>query len=399
MISVKKALSIIKSDARKSSSTETVKLECALGRITADNIYAKTNNPPFNMSAMDGYAVSNKSKNNMYELVDEVFAGQPSEKKLLKNQAIRVFTGSKLPHGTKTVLLQENIKKINQKFIFNKSKKFTVGQYIRVKGLDFRLNTKIISKQKEINSRDLALLFSANVKRIKVYKKPTVVLIASGDELIISDKNRNKGSVYASSLFMLDALIGISGATCVSKEIIKDKKYLIMSALKKASLSDIIITTGGVSVGKKDLIRSSLKDLGFREKFWKIDMKPGKPMLYGMLNNKPVFSLPGNPVSSYVCFLIFILPYIYKKLNINKKLIIKTAYLENKVFPSNERNSYSRGVYHIAKNRFYVKTVSNQDSSLLNTLSEANCLVYVPKGNNSIAIGKEIEILILPELH
>ena len=106
------------SDARKSSSTETIKLECALGRITADNIYAKTNNPPFNMSAMDGYAVSNKSKNNMYELVDEVFAGQPSEKKLLKNQAIRVFTGSKLPHGTKTVLLQENIKKINQNSIF-----------------------------------------------------------------------------------------------------------------------------------------------------------------------------------------------------------------------------------------------------------------------------------------
>ena len=92
------------------------------------------------------------------------------------------------------------------------------------------------------------------------------------------------------SLLMLDALIGISGATCVSKEIVKDKKHLIMSALKKASLSDIIITTGGVSVGKKDLIRSSLKDLGFREKFWKIDMKPGKPMLYGMLNNKPVFS-------------------------------------------------------------------------------------------------------------
>ena len=102
------------------------------------------------------------------------------------------------------------------------------------------------------------------------------------------------------------------------KKIIKDKKNLIMSTLKKASLSDIIITTGGVSVGKKDLIRSSLKDLGFREKFWKIDMKPGKPMLYGNLNNKPVFSLPGNPVSSYVCFLIFILPYIYKKLNIKK---------------------------------------------------------------------------------
>ena len=106
MISIKKALSIIKSDARKSSSTELIKLEFSLGRVTAENIYAKTNNPSFNMSAMDGYAVRNKSKNDMYELIDEAFAGQPSEKKLLKNQAIRVFTGSKLPHGTKTVLLQ-----------------------------------------------------------------------------------------------------------------------------------------------------------------------------------------------------------------------------------------------------------------------------------------------------
>ena len=396
MISIKKALSIIKSDTRKISSTELIKSEFSLRRVTAENIIAKTDNPSFNMSAMDGYAVNNKSNNGKYKLVDEVFAGQFSKKKLSKNEAIRVFTGSRLPHGTKTVLLQENIKKINEKTIFNISKNFSAGEYVRTAGLDFKLNNKIISKNKEINSRDLALLYAANVKKIKVYKRPTVVLIASGDELILSDKKKNKGSVFASSLFMLDALITLSGATCISKKIIKDKKHLIKSELKKSLQADLIITTGGVSVGKKDLIRSSLKDLGFKEKFWKISMKPGKPMLYGTLNNKPVFSLPGNPVSSYVCFLIFVLPYLYRKLNINKKLISKIAYLENEALSSNQRDSYYRGFYRIAKDKNYVKILSNQDSSLLNTLSKANCLVLVPKSNENVAIGKKVVILLLP---
>ena len=243
------------------------------------------------------------------------------------------------------------------------------------------------------------MLVAANVRKVKVYRKPKISLLASGDELISSDKTKSSESVFASSLYMLDAMINVSGAICVSKNIVGDNKNLIKNQLKKELKSDIIITTGGVSVGKKDLIRSSLNELGFKEKFWKIKMKPGKPLLFGNIKKTPIFSLPGNPVSSYVCFFIFILPYIYKLLNLKKYVNYEKARLKNNISPSNERDSYYRGVYNRKKELTFVKILSNQDSSLLNTLSKANCLVKVPKNNQTIREGSILEILKIPDFY
>ena len=399
MILVKKALSIICKNTKKNLATENINTEKSLGRILAENIRSVVDNPPFNMSAMDGYAVHDNPSTGIYKVVDVTFAGKPTKKRLTKGKAIRVFTGSKLPKGTKAVIIQENIKKLEDKLIFNITKKIKLGNYIRKKGLDFKRNKIIITKSKEINSRDIALLIGANVKHVKVFKKPRITLLASGDELIVSNKKKSEGSIYASSLFMIESLINLSASKCISKKIVKDNKNIIKRELNKATKSDIIITTGGVSVGNKDLIRSSLLELGYEEKFWKIMMKPGKPLLFGVLNGTPVFSLPGNPVSSYVCFYIFVVPYLYKLFQMKKKLDIKNAKLKNNVNTSLHRESYVRGFYYDKKEITYVHALPNQDSSLLKTLSESNCLIKIPKSNKQKNKGSNVEILILPHLY
>ncbi len=397
MTTVNEALAIIKKTSY-SLGVELINTEDALGRITHESIKSKQNNPPFNMSAMDGYAINCKSYNNLYKLIDETFAGNPSNKNILSGQAIKVYTGSKLPNGTKAVIVQEDIKELNNNLLFHKEKKVISGQYIRKEGIDFLKNQIIIPKRKTVTSRDIGLLLSANILKIKVYKKPNIALLATGDELTYPGKIRKEGSIYASSLYMLESLIKLSLSKCNYKALVEDDIKKIKDQFQKAKKSDIIITTGGVSVGKKDLIRKSLKELGFKEKFWKVEMKPGKPLLFGLLDNKPVFSLPGNPVSSYVCYNIFILPFIYQIFKMKKNLVMKNAILLNTINISSTRESYLRANFYNRNNTNFVRFISNQDSSLLKNLTNSNCLIKLSKKAKKKVKGSIVKILIYPDL-
>lgn len=396
MISVKKALSIIEK-FKYSVGTEYIASNKALGRIASENILSKTDNPPFNMSAMDGYAVCNKPHNKVYKVVGEIFAGHSISKKILKNEAVRVYTGSKLPQGATAVIIQEKTKVLENNFIVHTNNSLKIGQFVRKQGLDFRKNKTIIKSGKILNARDIALLISANCKIIKVFKKPKVSILSTGDELIFSEKIKKDSNIFASSLYMLEALIHLSFSECIYKTIVKDNKNKIKKALKEATKSDIIITTGGVSVGKKDLIRSSLIELGYKEKFWKIKMRPGKPFLFGILKSKPVFSLPGNPVSTYVCFFIFIFPFLIKILKLKKNYYKKIAKLDNNIKLASKRESYLRGFFYKKNNENFVKCLSNQDSSLLNMLATSNCLIKIPS-NKKYSKDMFVEIILFPPL-
>ncbi len=397
MISVKQALLII-SKFKYNIGTEYIIPEKALGRIASENIISKTDNPPFNMSAMDGYAVCNKPSDNTYKVVDEIFAGNKSNRKVFKNEAVRVYTGSKLPINTKTVIIQENTKEINNNFILFKNGNIKKGEFIRKKGLDFKKNKTVVKKGKILSARDIALIISANCKKIKVYKKPKISILSTGNELLLPKKKQKDGNIYASSLYMLEALINLSYSECNYKTIVEDEKNKIKKEIKNAIKSDIIITTGGVSVGKKDLIRSCLIELGYKEKFWKIMMRPGKPLLFGTLKNKPIFSLPGNPVSTYVCFLIFILPFLKKILKFKISSNNKKAKLVNSISSISKRESYLRGFYFKYKNENLVKCLSDQDSSLLKMLAISNCLIKIPAKSNKYSKNKVVEIISLPNL-
>ncbi|MEC8099772.1 MAG: molybdopterin molybdotransferase MoeA, partial [Pseudomonadota bacterium] len=378
--------------------TEFISSHEAIGRITSENILAETDNPPFNMSAMDGYAVCNKSINNIYTVIEEIYAGTPVNKKIKKNQAFRVFTGSKLPAGTKSVIIQENVKTLIDGSILHVAKNFKKGEYIRKKGLDFKKNEIVIAKGKVLNARDIALLISANCRKIQVFKKPKISILATGDELIYYQNKKKDGNIYASSLYMLENLVKLSFAECIYKTIIKDNKHEIKKELNKATKSDIIITTGGVSVGKKDLIRLCLIELGYKEKFWKIMMRPGKPLLFGSLKTTPVFSLPGNPVSTYVCFLIFILPFLIKLLKLKNIINKKQAILSNNISFTSKRESYLRGFFYNQKNKNFVRCLEKQDSSLIKELTNSNCLIKVPRNSPKYLKNRIVEIILLPQL-
>ncbi len=397
MISVNKALSIIKK-FKYSVGVEYISPDKAIGRITSENILSKADNPPFNMSAMDGYAVFNKPIDNIYNVVDEIYAGNPVNRKIKKNQAVRVFTGSKLPSGTKSVIIQENIKILPGGSILHTDNNFRTGKYIRKKGLDFKKNKIIITKGKVLNSRDIALLISANCKKIKVFKKPKISILATGDELVYYQMKKKDGNIYASSLYMLENLIKLSFAECNYKTIVKDDKRQIKKELLKAAKSDIIITTGGISVGKKDLIRHCLKELGYKEKFWKIMMRPGKPFLFGSLKTKPIFSLPGNPISTYVCFLIFIFPFLIKLMKLKNIVSKKKAKLSSDISFKSKRESYLRGFFYNHENEIIVKCLEKQDSSLIKELANSNCLIKIPRNSTKYVKNSVVEIMLMPQL-
>ena len=397
MISVNKALSIIKK-FKYSIGVEYISPDKAIGRITSENILSKADNPPFNMSAMDGYAVFNKPIDNIYNVVDEIYAGNPVNRKIKKNQAVRVFTGSKLPSGTKSVIIQENIKILPGGSILHTDNNFRTGKYIRKKGLDFKKNKIIITKGKVLNSRDIALLISANCKKIKVFKKPKISILATGDELVYYQMKKKDGNIYASSLYMLENLIKLSFAECNYKTIVKDDKRQIKKELLKAAKSDIIITTGGISVGKKDLIRHCLKELGYKEKFWKIMMRPGKPFLFGSLKTKPIFSLPGNPISTYVCFLIFIFPFLIKLMKLKNIVSKKKAKLSSDISFKSKRESYLRGFFYNHENEIIVKCLEKQDSSLIKELANSNCLIKIPRNSTKYVKNSVVEIMLMPQL-
>ncbi|MDA9559240.1 molybdopterin molybdotransferase MoeA, partial [Alphaproteobacteria bacterium] len=202
--------------------------------------------------------------------------------------------------------------------------------------------------------------------------------------------------IYASSLFMLKNLLQLSGAKCIGIKIIRDDEKLIKKYIQNLNNPDIIITTGGVSVGKKDLVKSTLNELGMKQKFWKVSIKPGKPVLYGKIKNTHIFGLPGNPVSTYVCYLLFVLETISRmKGQKNNYIKIKKAILLDDIINNSARESYHRGKYSISDDKLYVHALNSQDSSLLHNLSTANCLIKIPSYLKVKKKGTTIDIILL----
>ena len=379
MITVNQAVSIIKSSVVQLK-TEYISVENAINRILATDIKSKADSPPFDMSSMDGYAVKiNKNLDQTkFKIIHEIFAGDNKNIKVLEGQTIRVFTGSKIPLGANRVIIQENCKIINKSKIT--AEIYDNDEiYIRKKGQDFKKGALILKKKHQINSRDIGLLVTSGIKKVLVIKKPKIAIIGTGNELINIDKKIGKGKIYASSLYMLKELVNGCNSSCKALKIVKDNEISIKNNISNLKKMDLVITTGGVSVGKKDLVKKCLEDLGMKTKFWKVKVKPGKPILFGLLNSIPVFGLPGNPVSSYVCFIIFVMEAIKKLIPCDINYIKKNkAYPVNKFINNSERETYFRGNFFIKNNKRYVNIFEKQDSSLMKNLSLANCLVKVP---------------------
>ncbi len=400
MISVNKAIKIILNEV-KNLPKEKILTEESLGRILSENIYSKINNPPENVSSMDGYAVKHSNLKSLgkspIKIIGESAAGKPFTKEIKNNEGIRIYTGATVPNKLNTILLQERVI-IKENYVIKTNQNYNVDQYIRKKGFNFKNKDLLIKKNTLINSRILSLIISANHKFVYVNKKPKIAILATGNELQKTGKSIKNGIISSNSP-LLSSILNSFGAETKDLGIAKDTKTSLKNKLNDINKYNILITTGGASVGKHDLVKSVLMELGMKLIFWKVAMRPGKPLIFGKLKNTLILGFPGNPVSTFVSAVIFARPLIAKYLKyLHKQNTIK-AILTKNLNSNDEREEYLRGKCYFKNNKYYVTPFNLQDSSLTLYLSQANSLIIRKPFDEKRNKGDKVSIIQFNDLN
>ncbi|MEK9684246.1 MAG: gephyrin-like molybdotransferase Glp [Rhodospirillaceae bacterium] len=366
-------------DALPILGTEQVSLEEGLGRVLAEDAISRRTQPPFPVSAMDGYAVRAQdvvTLPSVLKVIGEVPAGKNFSGSVSSGEAVRIFTGARVPAGADTIVIQENTEQ-SDKTIRVIGGEAPVGRFIRPSGLDFELGDKLITCPKLLNYRDIGLLASMNLPWLKVRKRPIISLLATGDEIVMPGDPLGENQIVSSNVIALKAFIKQKGGIAIDLGIAEDNKDSLLKLAKNGLASDLLITTGGASVGDHDLVQSGLSDLGLKVDFWRIAMRPGKPLIFGKISDTPLLGLPGNPVSSLVCATIFLGPAIAAMQGLNNNSYPKhQAVLEGQLPSNDEREDYLRGSLKILDSGITAVTpFKKQDSSVFSGMAAANCLI------------------------
>jgi len=394
-INVDKAISKILFASKIKNRVESVPLKKAYGRILAKSIKSNTNIPNYKNSAMDGYAVNFiKQKNNKYifDCVGESFAGHPYRKKIKKNQAIKVMTGGMVPNSCNAVIMKELVKVDNEKIIVNSI--IVENQNIRFPGEDILKNQTVLHKGKEIDEIDIGILASLGQANIVVYSKPLIGYFSTGDELISVTQKIKKSQVYDSNRYLLHGLLQKYPIKIKDYGVVKDNLADLEKKLKKASNEcDLLITTGGVSVGDADFVKNALDKIG-KVDFWKIAVKPGRPLAFGNINKCMFFGLPGNPVSVVVTFNLFVQTAIRKITGQQyKNNLSLDAQLESDIKKRKGRKEFKRGILRSVNGKFVVKTAGAQGSNILSSLKDANCYIELDENINKVKKGDFVKVV------
>ena len=371
MISVTEALEKLFLIA-KVTPVETVELKKCLGRVLAKPLESTRSNPPFPSSAMDGYAINkaNLKSGAEFKVIGESAAGHSYPKKINKNEAVRIFTGSRVPDGANLVLMQEDVE-ADKKFIIVKEN-FDKKSNIRLEGSDFSKGY-IVKTPLILGAKEISLLAAMNFAHLSVRKKPTVAIISTGDELVFPGESPKPDQIIASNAYGIAALCEECGAVPRILPIAQDNLKSIEYIIGLAQDADLIITIGGASVGKYDLINEATNNFGVDKSFHKVAMRPGKPLMAGKLNETALVGLPGNPVSALVCGYVFIRPLIQAMLGLEKKSAPRLVAPCSTSLPKNgPREHYMRAV--LLPNG-YLEPVENQDSARLALLYDADALL------------------------
>ena len=371
MISVTEALEKLFLIA-KVTPVETVELKKCLGRVLAKPLESSRSNPPFPSSAMDGYAIhkANLKSGAEFKVIGESAAGHSYPKKINKNEAVRIFTGSRVPDGANLVLMQEDVE-ADKKFIIVKEN-FDKKSNIRLEGSDFSKGYKVKTPL-ILGAKEISLLAAMNFAHLSVRKKPTVAIISTGDELVFPGESPKPDQIIASNAYGIAALCKECGAEPRILPIAQDNLKSIEYIIGLAQDADLIITIGGASVGKYDLINEATNNFGLDKSFHKVAMRPGKPLMAGKINETAFVGLPGNPVSALVCGYVFIRPLIQAMLGLEKKSAPRLIAPCGTSLPKNgPREHYMRAV--LLPNG-YLEPVENQDSARLALLCDADALL------------------------
>jgi len=380
---------------------EMVALDAAYHRVLARNIAALRTQPPQAMSAMDGYAVRAADASHAgarLRVIGEIAAGRPYDKTVGAGEAVRIFTGGVIPDGADAVVIQEDTQVADGHITITEAA--LPRRHIRPAGLDFREGDVLLARGSRLTDRDLALAAGMNYPKLPVRRRPKVAILATGDELVMPGSTPGPGQIVYSNGYALRALARHEGADTTDLGIAADTREATAKGIRRArdSGADILITTGGASVGDHDLVKQSLEAEGVAMAFWKIAIRPGKPMMHGRLGAMRVIGLPGNPVSSYVCGFLFLVPLIRA---LSGRGVVhharERALLGCDVGANDLREDYLRVRLEARDDGVLIAfPVDHQDSSLVGNLAAARALLIRPPFAPKAAAGSRCDILRLP---
>ena len=388
MISVSRALELV-FGLVSALPGEDVPLSEAAGRVLAAPLSARRDQPPFVASAMDGYAICEADSvlGKRLKVIGESAAGSRFGQEILPGQAVRIFTGAPVPAGADRVVIQEDVER-DGKFITLVAPP-EKSRHIRPAGADFRAGDTV-DAPRLLGPNDVALLAAMNIDRLRVSRRPEVALLATGDELVMPGEEPGPDQIIASNAFGLKALAENAGARARLLPIARDNTESLKTAFSLAAGADLIVTIGGASVGDHDLVGDVAAKLGLKRAFYKIAMRPGKPLMAGRLGNSVLLGLPGNPVSSMVCGHVFMVPAIRAMQGLPREPAPRhRAVLDHDLPENGAREHYMRAVVSDGR----IRTFDRQDSALLSVLSRANALLIRPVSDGPRRKGESIEYI------
>ena len=379
---------------------ESVSIEKSLGRVLAEGISSPVNVPPHNNSAMDGFAfaLSSHKKEHSLNLAGKAFAGDPFQGKVKPGECIRIMTGAKLPEDCDTVEMQENCQVDGDKILFLQEKK--LGQNVRLAGEDIKQGDALYQQGHKLCAPDIGALASIGIAKVNVYRRINVALIATGDELKSPDEQLSEGDIYESNRYFLKMMLHKLDVNVIDFGIIKDDLELITQAFVSADeQADIVISSGGVSVGEADYTKEVLESLG-QVGFWKIAMKPGKPFAFGKLANSYFCGLPGNPVSALVTFYQLVVPSLYQLQGTESiEKVTLNAVTTTPLKKSPGRSDFQRGVWQVNDDGIIeVTSTGGQGSGILTSIAKANCFILLAKDQGPVDAGEQVKIELFDEL-
>ncbi len=393
MISVEEAAARVVA-AFSPTNSETVSIANAAGRVLAADAIAKLDQPPAPVSAIDGYAVRAADVANVpaaLRVIGSSPAGHPYAGAIVSGEAVRSFTGDVVPDGADTIVIQEDTDSDATSVTIKAAPK--AGQHVRVKGLDFQSGAALAVAGRRLSARDVSLLAAGDIATVVVRRKPVIAIAATGDELSRPGEKRKPGGIVASSSYGLAAMIEDWGGITRDLGILPDTEEAIAGIAASVKDADIVVTLGGASVGDHDLIQKALGPKGFALDFWKIAMRPGKPLIFGRLGATPLLGLPGNPVSSLVCAILFLKPAIAALLGTAAETPQISAKLIAALGANDSRQDYMRARTEIRGGELWVEAFAIQDSSMLRPLAQADALIIRPTHAGAVQIGDRVTIL------
>lgn len=398
-IELELALKIIRESVKQISSTEKINIEDARCRIIDQDIYAPINQPPFNRSPLDGYALRSQdtkgaSKSNPMRLkvIGEVCAGDNINTLIKENEAIRIMTGAQIPEGADCVIRQEDTNYgMDEVEIYSELSEYENYCFL---GEDVKKGSKLISKGEKLTYVHIGLLSLMGISKVVVKRRPTIGIISTGDELTKAGQPLTKGKIYDSNSITISMRLMDFGCEIIASKIMGDDICKVSEEINNIiDKVDVVITTGGVSVGKKDIMHEVIKELNVKRLFWRVNMKPGTPVIYSIYKNKPILSLSGNPFASIATFELMGRELIYKLTgDIDLKQVRVKSFMEDEFLKESKGRRMIRG---ICKNNKVYLPKGGHSSGVMASMIGCNCLIDIKPGTKKLLKGDEVDIIII----